>query len=445
MTASVVLDPDLRFEAVASRFADWEGGPTDRHAPIAGEPIGARWTRAGDEVVYSANPAIDLRVLSGDAVAAHVDRLPVLTPARARSLARSRDPASAVLGITASGLYGDLAAVEGLTTLARDERPEIRAAAELALDRIGVESLAVAVDRIAERRRRAPDQDPVLGVTGPPSLRRQLVRRLAAEPPADRGRRLELVTAALRDGDWEVRWSAVIAAHELGLHELAREVKRCAPADEAHRDDRLILEALRDVVGWRLVGGESTRPGAAHLRACHDGEAESRDRAFLLVTALRRPLPGVTVAGAPTGFRAVPALLHWLGDPEVPANPLRAVVPRSAFVISESTRSVAARADLWDGLRALSSALGLPLRLPTADELELAARGPDGRRYPWGNGRESAARRTCSPWGLQDPLAMPEWVEQEGEPLALGGADPSCAGPARPADAAALRPVIDEG
>jgi hypothetical protein len=445
MTGAIVFEPGVRFDTIAACFADWEGGATDQHLWIADEPIGARWRRGEEEVVYSANPAINLRVLSGDRVSRHADRLPVLTPARARSLVLSAELDQALLGITACGLHGDLAAVEELTQLAGDERPEVGAAAELALQRIGVASFALADDRIAERRRRLPDQDPVFGLAGSHSMRRQLVRWLAVDAPADRRRQVALVTAALRDDDWEVRWSAVIAAYELGLRELVLEIKRCQPADEAPREDRQILEALRDVVGWHLVGGESERGGAEHLRACLAGNAERHDRAFLLVTALRRPLPVATVRPSPPGFCTVPTILHWLGDPEVTHNPLRAVVPRSDFSITETLRGVAARDDVTDALAELSESLRLPLRLPTAEELELAVRGPDGRRYPWGNGRERRARRARSPWGLQEPLAEPEWVEREGHLFVLGGADPTCAGPLRTADTAALRPVIDEG
>lgn len=445
MTTTIVLEPSVRFDAVARHFESWKGGPTDRHTWLAHEPIGARWTYEGIDVLYSANPAIDLRVLSGTDVGTHVEGLPVLTSARARSLARSSELEEALLGITACGLYGDLAAVTDLTQLARDERPEIGAAAELALQRIGVASLACAADRISERRRQAPDQDPVFGLVGSPSMRRQLVRWLGSEPPADRRRSVELVRAALRDDDWEVRWSGVVVAYELELREVVLDVKRCRPADDAHREDRRILEALRDVVGWHLVGGESPLDGAEQLRACLAGEAEVRDRAFLLVTSLRRPLPVATVPPSPPGFCTVPAILHWVGDPEVPANPLRALVPRAPLSIAETVHGPVAREAVMEVIRDLSSSLRLTLRLPTVEELEVAVRGPDGRRYPWGNGRQRYASRARSPWGLRVPLASPEWVEHAGELLALGGADPTCAGPARAAEAAALRPVVDDG
>jgi hypothetical protein len=431
----------VRFDAVAALFAGWDGGPTDRHAWLAGEPVGACWTRGGEEVRYSANPAIGLRVLSGSGAEGARGRLAVLSPTRARALASSEELGRALLGVTASGLYGDVRAVDRLTALTRDPRPELRAASELALRRVGVALFGLAADRIAARRRAAPGCDPVLGLLGPPATRRQLIRWVATEPPADRGRRLELVRAGLGDDDWEVRWSSVIAAFALRLHETALDVRRCRPADRAHRADRQILEALREVVGRHLTGSRSERPGAEHLLACLDGRARERDRAFMLITALRTPLPVSPVPAAPRGFCSVPAVLHWLGDPEQPADPLRAVVPAGALAIAEDALDDIAVADVPGVLRALEAEHRLELRLPTPHELQMAARGPDGRGHPWGNGRERDADAARSPWGLARPLTGPEWVQHGGEPMALGGAG-RCAGPPHRAVTAGLRQVV---
>jgi hypothetical protein len=427
---TLVLAPEVRYDQVAALFAGWEGGPTDRHAWLAGEPIGARWSRGEDEVRYSANPALGLRVLTGCELGG---RLPLLGRARARALAGSEDLADALLGITAAGLQEDLEAVEALEGLTRDPRPEVRAAAELALRRIGVAFLRLGADRLAQHH------GVPLKFMGPPATRRQLVRLIAAHPPEDEQRREDILRAALADEDWEVRWSAVVAAWELGSEALAIDLRRCATADRAHTPDRQILEALRDVVGWHLVGGRSEHPGTTHLEACLNGEPAPHDRAFQLVTGLRRPLPlEPETPGPPPGFCLVPAVLHWVGDADLPLHPLRAVVPDAPFAIAEDSHGEATAQELPARLSALARELGRPLRLPTADELERALRGPDARRHPWGNGRERSTPATRSPWGLRRPLARPEWVDTPDGPLALVH---TCAGPPQPVASAALRPV----
>jgi hypothetical protein len=126
----------------------------------------------------------------------------------------------------------------------------------------------------------------------------------------------------------------------------------------------------------------------------------------------------------------------------VPGAPPRAVVPASAIVIRRDAEKEVAPADVPKALGELSARLGVPLRAPRPDELEMAVRGPDGRRHPWGNGRERRAAEIDSPWGLRRPLATPEWVERDGELLALGPAVEGCCGPVRRAERAGLRPVL---
>jgi hypothetical protein len=95
----------------------------------------------------------------------------------------------------------------------------------------------------------------------------------------------------------------------------------------------------------------------------------------------------------------------------------------------------------------ISARTGAIVTLPTADELECAARGTDGRRFPWGNALEKVDARVRSPHGIERFAApIAQWTDSHDErrvPLALGGPiSPHCAGRSPSLAVCAVRPVV---
>ncbi len=337
---------------------------------------------------------------------------------------------------------------------------------------------------------------------------RQIIRWLAHDYRQADERLTTALAQALAAEDWELRASAMLAAARLRATSLAVAVRRVELPNTGREGlteaDRKLLVAMRKAAALLLAGtpvpneppeAPATREEwQAHLLRCVAGApVKVYDRIFLLSHALTQPLPdaplpprlppGVLATG--TGYRLarsglamvwVPPIGHWLGD-EVPASslpaPIRPVMPVAGYFVAArpltrsevqpiapqvALRPVAqndrgyagcslAEADrIVTALRALE---GVSARLPTADEWEMAARGPDSRRYPWGNGLEPGMLNLPSPWGCYETVGLVgQWTcstTGSGEPIVCG-VPPTrgCAArfSARPDDPHSIRPVI---
>jgi hypothetical protein len=259
--------------------------------------------------------------------------------------------------------------------------------------------------------------------------RAQVILRQLSDAPRHLVRSVLGLPVDQRDAAW-------LLLHALATpNELADPLPRPLPPGLTLHDDRAWLSGVVELC-WvspqpHLVGGD-------HLQAEHPGSSlEVREHTpsggFFIA---RRPLSAAAALQLGLGpFPSKPATEATLAArlAETPDPPL-ALTYDDALMLCES----------------ISARVGTPVALPTADELECAARGTDGRRFPWGNGLEKVDGRVRSPHGIERfSLPVAQWTssfDQRRVPLVLGGPQsPHCAGRLPSLTLNGVRPVVRVG
>jgi hypothetical protein len=444
----LVAAPNVPFEEL-DRVLDELGWflESESQAPplIPGEPELCVYThrQADARITYTFNPAVTLRVLAfdgQDAIRAQVEvarGVALLDAAGIAALLESSDKAELLLGLWAAKVTLEWRLLGAIERLAQHGDSEVARVAAEVRSSLRPDEVRQVASVLHTAKSAAADRSLSFAHLGDAEMRRQVLRWLAHDFSETTPHIAGVLRAGLTDPDEEVRVTARWVGERLAA-------QGRAPAALPVDDRSLLAHALTTPL-FRGPPPETLPSGV------------QRDGA----TGYRLQRCGAALCW-------VGAIDHWLGEGEsvrrlrspgffIAREPVSSALASWALAAARGPLGTASRKAARTHLCARAEALaiaaaltrieGVSVQLPTPELWEMAARGSDGRRFPWGNREEDAgAKSQPSPWGCERMVGgAPEWTSTD---VVCGGPRPLPCARQRPASDvthAALRPVIPGG